>query len=579
MLGLNTDLFTGLRSVGSVSSVSASYAKVNLSKAGMPSGTVYGGVRYGLGEVSEFVLIEGERSAVFGRITEIKLPENERLSVEDEAGVGVDVHALAFVQLLATVSLRSLRVISGIESYPRLGDKVYSAPHSFIAKIPELMTLKEGNEQQQDTEVSLRIGHIKNAPETAISITPEKLFGRHCAILGATGGGKSYTLSRLIEECRKHESKVILLDATGEYRGICGDVEHFHLGKPFDTAAGSNPASIPPSCFQEQDFIAMFEPSGKVQGPKLRAAIRSLKLIQLNPRLAHAGKYLEKINQLKGPISVEELKYANELEHPSTPFDPWRLVDQLRQECTFPSANFGKDPTRWGDHSESDYNYCLTLITRISGILSSSALAPVFQPTGAVFTDAVDNFLSASNTNRLLRLCLSGIQVDFNAREVITNAIARYFLELARSGSFRNAPVILFLDEAHAFVGKAMGSDDFKTKLDAFEIVAKEGRKYGLNLCLATQRPRDIPEGVISQMGTLLVHHLTNDKDREMVERACGEIDRSASSFLPNLQPGEVALLGVDFPIPMTIQIAMPTTKPKSDGANFQKHWSNRIDV
>jgi DNA helicase HerA-like ATPase len=124
-----------------------------------------------------------------------------------------------------------------------------------------------------------------------------------------------------------------------------------------------------------------------------------------------------------------------------------------------------------------------------------------------------------------------------------------------------------------------MGSDDFKTKLDAFEIIAKEGRKYGLNLCLATQRPRDIPEGVISQMGTLLVHRLTNDKDREMVERACGEIDRSASSFLPNLQPGEVALLGVDFPIPMTIQISMPTTKPLSDGANFQKHWDNRIDI
>jgi hypothetical protein len=52
----------------------------------------------------------------------------------------------------------------------------------------------------------------------------------------------------------------------------------------------------------------------------------------------------------------------------------------------------------------------------------------------------------------------------------------------------------------------------------------------------------------------LIVHRLTNDKDREVVERACGEIDRSASSFLPNLQPGEAAIIETDFPIPMTIQ-------------------------
>jgi DNA helicase HerA-like ATPase len=54
-------------------------------------------------------------------------------------------------------------------------------------------------------------------------------------------------------------------------------------------------------------------------------------------------------------------------------------------------------------------------------------------------------------------------------------------------------------------------------------------------------------------MGTLIVHRLTNDRDREVVERACGEIDRSASAFLPNLKSGEAAIIGVDFPIPLTV--------------------------
>ncbi|WP_258315048.1 ATP-binding protein [Klebsiella variicola] len=118
-----------------------------------------------------------------------------------------------------------------------------------------------------------------------------------------------------------------------------------------------------------------------------------------------------------------------------------------------------------------------------------------------------------------------------------------------------------------------MGSEDHAVKLDAFEMIAKEGRKYGLNICLTTQRPRDITEGVLSQIGTLLVHRLTNDRDRDVVERACGEIDKSAASFLPSLKQGEVALVGVDFPIPMTIQIDKPIYPPESDSPGYSKIW------
>lgn len=74
-------------------------------------------------------------------------------------------------------------------------------------------------------------------------------------------------------------------------------------------------------------------------------------------------------------------------------------------------------------------------------------------------------------------------------------------------------------------------------------------------------------------MGTLIVHRLTNDRDREVIERACGEIDRAVTAFLPNLRPGEAAIIGTDFPIPLTIQIHEPVTKPKSDGPNYQQYW------
>ena len=144
---------------------------------------------------------------------------------------------------------------------------------------------------------------------------------------------------------------------------------------------------------------------------------------------------------------------------------------------------------------------------------------------------------------------------------------------MARGGSFQTSPLVVVVDEAHNFLGRQIGGEDAVARLDAFELIAKEGRKFGLNICLTTQRPRDITEGVLSQMGTLVVHRLTNDRDREVVERACGEIDRSASSFLPNLKPGEAAIIGADFPIPLTIQIYPPEAKPKSDGPDYQKYW------
>ena len=183
-----------------------------------------------------------------------------------------------------------------------------------------------------------------------------------------------------------------------------------------------------------------------------------------------------------------------------------------------------------------------------------------------------------TRSDKLLRICLSGIAYEFHAREIIANVIGRHLLTQARDGAFQQRPTVVFVDEAHNFLGRHIGTEDYATKLDAFELIAKEGRKYGLNICLASQRPRDITEGVLSQMGTLIVHRLTNDRDREVVERACGEIDRAASAFLPNLRPGEATIIGTDFPIPLTVQIHEPATKPKSHGPDFQRLWAIELD-
>lgn len=558
--------------IGVLSSVSAQAVRFNLNEAGSPSGAHFLGGRYGKGEVGEFVLIEGQINLLLGRVVEIHLPEPERRSVNASHSKVPDLDAVGTIQLLGSVAMDSLRVTAGVESYPRLGDRVYAAPHNFVANLPTLME-PEGS---PESKVLLKLGSIDVALESAVSIRPEKLFGRHCAILGATGGGKSWTTARIIEECLKFKTKIILLDATGEYRGFSGaHVNHLHLGNPVEKAIGSQPRSLPPTCFVESDFVALFEPAGKVQGPKMRAAMRSLRLAQLVPTVASNG-IIKKIDQSKGPVIAAEQQagVSDKLDDPRQGFDVSKLIAQIEQECVYPDG-FGvgkgvKDTTKWGGDT-GEVSYCLSLMSRISAVLTAPSFECVFKSTDPALTTSIADFIA--NDKRLLRICLSGVAYEFKAREITANVIGRHLLNLARSGAFKNSPVVVIVDEAHNFLGRQIGGEDAVARLDAFELIAKEGRKYGLNICLTTQRPRDITEGVLSQMGTLVVHRLTNDRDREVVERACGEIDRSASSFLPNLKPGEAAIIGADFPIPLTIQIFPPEVRPESDGPNYQKHW------
>lgn len=522
------------------------------------------GRRYGKGEVGEFVIIESQINLILGRIIEIKKSDLE-LSNLDIVGR---------IQLLGSIQMDNLKVTAGIDYYPSISDLIYSAPHDFIADIPRRMN-------NIKPEVELEIGAIDLDRDCKITVTPEKLFGRHLGILGSTGGGKSFTTARILEECLKHNSRIILLDPTGEYRDFnSDDVFHIHLGKPMYEVNDSKECYLPPDCFIETDFLALFEPSGKVQGPKFKEAIRSLKIANLKPEVFTEG-YIPKVNSYKNDFLAAINDPNLDLNSPQLAFNIFNLNIQIEHECVFPefstSFNSPKDPNRWGNSDGVSYTSCLPLISRITSIVHSPPFNTLFtsSTTKLSLTDVIKRFASSKDTNKkLLRVDLSGISFEYKAREIIANCIGRALLNESRKGSFSTKPIVVFLDEAHNFIGKSIGNEDTLAKLDSFELIAKEGRKFGLNICLATQRPRDITEGVLSQLGTLIVHRLTNDRDREIVERACGEIDKAASDFLPSLQPGEAVIIGNDFPIPLTINIKKPTIKPNSEGANFQKNWA-----
>jgi DNA helicase HerA-like ATPase len=159
----------------------------------------------------------------------------------------------------------------------------------------------------------------------------------------------------------------------------------------------------------------------------------------------------------------------------------------------------------------------------------------------------------------------------------LVNVIGQSLLGWARAGRFANTPLVVGIDEAHQFFGQVVGDEFASAQLTAFDSIAKEGRKYGLTICLATQRPGDLPSGVLSQVGMMLVHRLADGRDRQKVEQAAAEIDLSATKLLPGLIPGEAIFMGVDFPVPISVRVNRPTHEPSSDGPNYTIGWGEAM--
>jgi len=556
--------------IGTVTEVGPTYAKGNLPDAATPEAQWHHGYQHRRGDVGDFVLIEVGATAVFGRIVNVRLPERERLTVEPSFGEQKPSHPVGTIQLLSTVILENPKVVGGISRFPRLGSKIYAAHPKLVQWIAE------ASGKTPDQAAHIQLASLASTANTPLAIPPERIFGRHCAVLGATGGGKSWTVAKLVEQVAQlPNSKAILLDATGEFHTVTGQVAHLYLGAGDISPATCQEVVFPYWDLTEADLFALFKPSGQTQAPKLRQAMKSLKLAVLDKSLATDGVIL-KAQQAKSPIEEAHRKHASKIESPRANFNVMNLSRQIIEECVWPSGKTGgvEDPSRWGGLNESERSYCISLITRIDDMVQSSELAPVFQPKGKKeLGKEIVSFLQDSN-NRVLRIVLKNLSFSHNTREIVANAIGRFLLKQARDKVFKDNPLVVFLDEAHQFLDKQLGDENTRYPLDAFDLIAKEGRKYGLTICIATQRPRDIPEGVLSQMGSLIVHRLINDKDREVVERASGEIDRSAAEFLPTLAPGQAVIIGVDFPIPLTVQIDKPIGKPDSLGPNYQKHWS-----
>ncbi|NLF25262.1 MAG: ATP-binding protein [Deltaproteobacteria bacterium] len=517
--------------------------------------------------VGDYIVVEHDDLALVGQISEISVSSEDVAPLPETSPESGKFPVCATAELLASVELSNGRVSPGVLAYPRIGAAAYNAHPLLVQMVVESRCSIDSGQEV----LTLTVGRLHDQHQTVISITPEKLFGRHCAVVGSTGSGKSWSLARLIEGAAELKSKIILFDATGEYLNLERNVQHVLLGNNPKPAKGAREVAVPYFHLMESDLFAIFNPTGQSQAPKLRAAMKSLKLARLAPNLAPDGTIV-KADRSKVQFEKEYRAHIAELEDPYASFDITKLARQIENECVNPQRS-AVEPLVWGGHNSGDYSHCVPLVNRIQDIVASPNLASIFNPKDkrSLFNEIAAFY--RDNACCVLRVCLKHLSFEYNSREILLNAIGRYLLEMARKEYFRKRPLLVVLDEAHQFLNARLQGQSSNFPLDSFALIAKEGRKYAITLCLATQRPRDIPEGVMSQMGTLIAHRLINADDRAVIEKAAAELDASTAAAIPSMPPGDAIVMGVDFPIPMSITVEPPTAKPDSRGPDYQGCW------
>lgn len=540
----------------------------------------------------KYVIIEGSGNGFLGKISEIALPEKEAVNLTVANYDKEAFHPTGKVEILLCFDNFELQAKKGIDQLPPVGSKVYLCSNSFLGS---LLT-EFGNTKSDDgtSDKLIQIAHLPHDENHFINVSAQALFGRHCAVVGTTGGGKSWTVAKLVQEVLANQGKAILIDATGEYKSLMRHSKVDFL--EFNSTEQASGVFFNYRNLRETDIYALFRPTGQAQIPKLQEAMKSLRLIDLLKTKANKtanDNYLETVtngfwsthdtrpftllskanNERKRIITAfkENISVFNI----SCEFDINALPFQIFNECV---RDFGATDGNFGAPDTTASGFCQSMISRILVTLSNESFKNVFgftEESRAVneFTDKVEKFLRPESEKDVLIISVANIPTENKLREILVNAIGRFLLEKALKGNFKSEipkdakkSLLLFLDEAHLFLDKKIKDEySIEVELDAYDRIAKECRKYGLFLVLSTQMPRDIPRGVLSQMGTFIVHRLINQQDREAIEYACSEANKSALSFLPILSSGEAMLTGVDFPMPIVLKILKPDIKPNSN--------------
>ena len=384
----------------------------------------------------------------------------------------------------------------GVSVYPSLGDEIYSASSDELAEI-----------YKRPAVASARMGTLHQDQDLPVYLMTDELLGKHFSILGTSGSGKSCALSVILRSILDDNPSghVVLLDPHNEYSQAFGDranvITTEELQLPFWLLNFEEIAEV----------LCSPEPSSR------EAEMGILKEAIIAAKLSFAG-------------DTDEAEYLTV----DTPV-PFRL-SSLVQHIDKAMGDF--------ERAEQIRPY-LRIKSRINRLRGDRRYAFMFSGVSVrdTMADIVCNILRIPVDQRPITIFdLSGVPSEIV--DVLVSLLCRMIFDFAMwSVRGQVVPVLVVCEEAHRYIPRDPTAGFGPTR-KAISRIAKEGRKYGVSLCLVTQRPSELSETILSQCNTLFALRMSNDRDQEFVRRALPESAAGMMNALPALRTQEAVVVG-----------------------------------
>ena len=169
-------------------------------------------------------------------------------------------------------------------------------------------------------------------------------------------------------------------------------------------------------------------------------------------------------------------------------------------------------------------------------------------------------------------------EVPADILPVIVGLVARIIYQVQFwSAAEDRRPIAFVCDEAHLYLPRKEGNPVERRAVEAFEKIAKEGRKYGVALMIISQRPSDVSATILSQCNNIISLRLTNADDQATVRKLLPESLESLLEALPIMDVGEAMVVGDSVLLPSRIKIEPPKEKPLSATIDFWSRWQEDI--
>jgi len=369
-----------------------------------------------------------------------------------------------------------------------------------------------------------------------VTLAVDALLGRHFAVVGSSGSGKSTVLGRVLDALVRGwpHAHVLLVDAHGEYAPVFGE-----NARRLD--AGSLPL---PHWLLGFDELAHL-----VCGPESHAERLALHDALLDARRAAAGRTLSRT-----AVTVD-----TPLPYPFSALSGW--LEQARG-----SLERRHDPVVLG-----------RLIQRLAAVRDNPRYGFLFADLAAGDSlAAVLSTLFALHPERPRVVLLDTSTMAAEVADVVVAVLARLAFEFGLwSGPDERRPLLFACEEAHRYCPADPARGDGPARR-AIERLAREGRKYGIGLALVSQRPADLSPVAFSQCGTVIALRTGSDEDRRHVERALPDGWQRLLDRLPALATGEALVAGEAVAVPTVVQVKPlpPERTPRSRTPSFAAAWS-----